>query len=113
MKYCFAWVALFITLSFVTSCKKEEKATNCFSDAPTVRVITNKKATIKLTATYVEPVYLVEEGTIDTRLIPCNFPMEFYQDDLPVTISGEVKESKQTRLVPCCAENFVITKISR
>jgi hypothetical protein len=113
MKYSFAWVALFTTFISATSCKKEEKATNCFSDVPTIRVVTNKKATVKLTATYVEPVYLVEEGTIDTRLIPCNFPMEFYQHDLQVTISGEVKETKQTGLVPCCAENFVIAKISR
>lgn len=113
MKHGFAWVALFTLLIFATSCKKEEKATNCFPDVPTVRVITNKKATVKLTATYVEPVYLVEEGTIDTRLIPCNFPMEFYQGDLQVTISGEVKETKQTGFVPCCAENLVITKISR
>ena len=113
MKYGFAWVALFTILSFATSCKKEEKAINCFSDVPTVRVITNKKATVRLTASYVEPVYLIEEGTIDTRLIPCNFPMEFYQSNLQVTISGEVKETRQTGSVPCCAENFVITKIAR
>lgn len=95
------------------SCKKEDKATDCFPDTSTVRVIDNKKAVVKLTATAVEPVYLVEEGTIDTRLVPCNFPMEFYQHDLQVIVSGEVKVTHQTGSVPCCAENFVITKISR
>lgn len=68
---------------------------------------------VKLTATVTEPVYLVEEGTIDTRLIPCNFPMEFYQNDLQVNISGEVKSTQQIGSAPCCAENFVIKEISR
>ena len=97
----------------LVSCKKEDKATDCFPNTSTVRVIDNKKAVVKLTATAVEPVYLVEEGTIDTRLVPCNFPMEFYQHDLQVIVSGEVKVTPQTGSAPCCAENFVITKISR
>ena len=105
-------VLLLIKLNLV-SCKKEDKATDCFPNTPTARVIDNKKAVVKLTATAVEPVYLVEEGTIDSRLIPCNFPMEFYQHDLQVTLSGEVKATEQTGAVPCCAENFVITSISR
>lgn len=95
------------------SCKKGNKATTCFSGVPTIREINSKRAVVRLTATYTEPVYLVEEGTIDTRLIPCNFPMEFYQNDLQVIISGEVKATQQTSQAPCCAENFVITKISR
>jgi len=32
----------------------------------TTRKITNKKAVVKLTATFTELVYLVEEGTLDT-----------------------------------------------
>jgi hypothetical protein len=106
------FVLLLIMLHLI-SCKKQDESTGCFSNAATTRVIANKKAMVKLTATAVEPVYLVEEGSIDTRLIPCNFPPEFYENDLEVTISGEVKATPQTGLVPCCAENFVITKISR
>jgi len=107
------WVPLLIMFSVPISCKKEDKASNCPTEIPTTRQINNRKAVVKLTATYTEPVYLVEEGSIDTRLIPCNFPMEFYQSDLQVTISGEVKGTRQTGLAPCCSENFVITKISR
>lgn len=113
MRYNIIWISVLTIFLLPVSCKKGDKATNCFSGVPTIRQINNKKAVIRLTATYVEPVYLVEEGTIDTRLIPCNFPMEFYQNDLQVTISGKVKVTKQTGQVPCCAENFVITSISR
>jgi hypothetical protein len=108
-----ATLVLLLVIFNLISCKKDDKATDCFPNTPTARVIDNKKAVVKLTATAVEPVYLVEEGTIDTRLIPCNFPMEFYQHDLQVTVSGEVKATQRTGAVPCCAENFVITSISR
>ncbi|RPD43439.1 hypothetical protein [Paracnuella aquatica] len=107
------WPTLLIIIYLPISCKKEDKATDCFSGISTVRTINNKRVVVKLTATYFEPVYLVEEGTIDTRLIPCNFPIEFYQHDLQVTISGEVKATQQRGSAPCCAENFLITKISR
>ena len=105
------WIVLFALSA--SSCKKEDKTTPCFADRATTRKISNKKATVKLTATLAEPVYLVEEGAIDTRLLPCNLPMEYYQQDLQVTISGEVKATAQTGSVPCCAEDFVITAISR
>lgn len=105
-------IVLFASLA-MPSCKKEDKATACFADMATTRKISNKRATVKLTATMTEPVYLVEEGTIDTRLLPCNLPMEYYQHDLQVTISGDVKATTQTGPAPCCAENFVITAISR
>ena len=55
----------------------------------------------------------VEQGSIDTKLLPCNLPMEFIQDGLQVVISGEVKSTPQSGFGPCCTENFVITKITR
>jgi len=94
----------------VGSCKKGKKTTGCFPDATTVRKISNKRAVIKLTAT-INPVWIIEQGAIDTKLIPCNFPIEFYQNELQVIISGEVKSTPQVGV--CCTENFVITKISR
>ncbi|HVG16090.1 MAG TPA: hypothetical protein VM935_14065 [Chitinophagaceae bacterium] len=112
MRPAAALVLLLNMLNF-SSCKKEAKPTDCFPGTPISRSIVNKKAVVKLTATAVEPVYMVEEGTIDSRLIPCNFPMEFYQHDLQVTISGDVKTTQQNGGVPCCAENFVISSISR
>lgn len=103
---------LFFSLLLVGSCKKDKNPGGCFPDAPTVRQITNKKAVIKLTAT-VHPVYIIEEGAIDTKLIPCNLAAEFYRNDLEVVISGEVKSTVQGGPGPCCVENFIITKITR
>src|SRR5688572_17108204 len=95
------------------TCRKENTSTDaCAGHGATVRKISNQAATIKLTATHF-PVWIIEDGTIDAKLIPCNFPMEFYQDDLKVTISGDVKSSASGPLDPCCMEYFVITSISR
>jgi hypothetical protein len=113
MRFAINFFSLLIILTTLISCKKDNKATNCFSDVPTIRQIIKKRAVVKVTATMTEPIYLVEEGTIDTRLIPCNFPMEFSQNDLEVNISGEVKLTQQIGSAPCCAENFVIQEISR
>jgi hypothetical protein len=104
-------MALFIAITICGACNKEEKTETC-ADGPTVRQLVNKRAVVKLTAT-VHPVYLIEEGAIDTKLVPCNFPAELYQHDLHVTISGEVRATPQQSGQPCCFENFVITKITR
>ncbi len=102
---------VFTILVLFCACRKKNDTGECFPGSPTVRQIVNKPAVVKVTAT-VTPVYLVEEGTIDTRLIPCNLPMEFLQHDLQVIISGDIKATSQGA-GPCCDENFVITKISR
>ena len=102
---------LFIIIAICNACNKDKKPKAC-ADAQTVREVINKRAVIKLTAT-VHPVYLIEEGAIDTKLVPCNFPAELYQHDLHVTISGEVRATPQQSGQPCCFENFVITKITR
>ena len=96
----------------VCSCNKDKKEAGCNPGAPIIRTILNKTATIKVGATN-DPVYLIEQGSIDTRLIPCNFPMEFYENNLQVTISGEVKSYPQTGTTPCCTESIFITKITR
>lgn len=107
-----ALIPLF-SLLMIFSCKKDKKEVECFDNLRTVREVVNKKATVRLTATAVAPVYLVEEGSIDTKLVPCNFPHEFYKDGLIVTISGLVKETAPGTFGPCCYENFVIVDISR
>lgn len=112
MRYIFTSLAFLIVIVIVFSCRKDKKTTECFPDSIIIRQIINKSAVIKLTAT-VNPVYIIEQGSIDTRLIPCNFPMEFYQDNLQVIISGEVKSRLQGESEPCCTENLIITKISR
>lgn len=94
------------------SCQKDNaKTTGCFPNDSTYRHIVDKPATVRQ-----QPggsFYLVEKGTVDTRLNPCNLPTGFQADNLQVTISGEVKVTIQGGPGPCCTENFVITKISR
>jgi hypothetical protein len=114
MRYTQILLGFFIAMTCSVSCKKDKKPTGCHTDVPTVRTITDQRAVIKVTATFTHPVYLVEQGSIDTRLIPCTpFPMEFYQHDLEVTISGEVKLTPRDGQGPCCFENFMITKIAK
>jgi hypothetical protein len=102
---------LFMLILIFAACNKDKKPNGC-ADGATVRQIINKRAVVKVTA-LIHPVYLIEEGAIDTKLVPCNFPPEFYQGDLEVVISGEVKATSQPAGAHCCFENFVITKISR
>lgn len=97
--------------SFFQSCKKNNSSTvDCFPNDITTRQITNKQATIKLTN---GQFYIVEQGTIDTKLNPCNLTQEFRVDNLQVTISGDVKATVQGGPAPCCTDNFVIVKITR
>lgn len=98
--------------TFLCSCKKQEKiTTDCFSDVTTVRQIINKPATIRM-----QPngnFFIIEQGTIDTKLNPCNLPADFQIDNLNVTLSGNVKFTILNGTFACCTENFVVTKISR
>ena len=111
MRHIIPILTFLISATVFNSCKKNNDTDVCFSGVPTVRQITDKPAVIKVTAT-MYAVYIVEQGAIDTKLIPCNLPKEFFQNDLQVTISGEVKATPQGS-GPCCTENFVITKITR
>jgi hypothetical protein len=105
---------LMVLLLLLVSCKKEKdnSFTVCSPDAITIRQILNNQAIIKVTGT-IYGVYLLEQSTIDTKLIPCNLPIEFVQDNLQVVISGDVKFRPHIVNEPCCIENLVITKISR
>jgi hypothetical protein len=100
-----------IMVASINSCKKQDNInSNCFADATTNRIILNKPASIKLLRS---KFYIIEQGTIDSQLNPCNLPLEFQTDKLNVTISGEVKATIQNGLEPCCIDDFVITKITR
>lgn len=88
--------------------KDKNSGTNCFPDTSIVRQIVNKNASIKLLNTQF---FIVEDGTIDTKLNPCNLPREFQVDNLLVLISGDVKSTFYSGVGPCCTENFEITSI--
>ena len=106
----FLTILLGVTMLF-HSCKKNETSkTDCFPNDITTRQIINKQASVKLTN---GQFYIVEQGTIDTKLIPCNLTQDFQVDNLQVTISGDVKATAQGGSYSCCSENFVISKIVR
>lgn len=102
-------IGLLLITMFI-SCKKEiDGSGDCFSNVATTGQITDQQATV---INYSGKFYLVEKGTIDSKLNPCNLAREYQVNDLPVTISGEIKKQTQPAPGPCCTINFVITKIS-
>ncbi len=97
------------SLTICTSCKKDnDSESECSSTAATVRVISNKQATIKLAG---GKYYIVEDGAIDTKLIPCSLPQSFQVENLRVVISGDVKSTVRNTGEPCCSDYCVITSI--
>ena len=101
-------ISIFLLLA-MCSCKKDKAPSECFSNATTVRVINNVQATIKESnGNY----FIIEQGSIDTKLNPCNLNPEFWINNLPVVITGEVKLTSRNSQ-PCCTDNFVITKIEK
>ena len=111
MRYITILIASLFILTILPSCKKDNNSNiDCFPNSSTVKQITNAQATVKKSG---EKFYIVEQGSIDTRLNPCTLPQEFQVDNLEVTISGDVKSTFQDGAEPCCTENFVITKISK
>ncbi len=101
---------LLVALLFF-SCKKDDNANkDCSASKITQRQIKDAKASVFHSGnTY----YIVEQGTIDTKLLPCNLPQEFRIDKLSVIVSGDVKATVQTHFGVCCTEEFVITQISK
>lgn len=107
-------IPLFVGLLcfFLNSCKKDDsRRKDCLNTTATYRQIFDKPATIRqqTAGTF----YILEQGTIDVKLNPCNLTADFHIDNLRVTISGDVKATVQGGLEPCCTEDFVITKITR
>lgn len=108
LKHYWTFIIIFF-VTVLTSCKKDKSSVvDCIPNTSTSRQILNSHAIIK---EYYGKYFIVEEGTIDTKLNPCNLTEEFQVDNLQVTVSGEVKFTPQTGV--CCTENFVITRISR
>lgn len=77
-----------------------------------MRRISDKPATVKV-ASNNAGAYLVEDNTIDARLLPCNLPAEFLENNLRVMISGEVKNIPNTAGMPCCDEGIILEQIRR
>lgn len=107
-----AYVLLLLPLVLLvpTGCKKETKMdADCFPDRPVVRTITNQPAVVVDGGT---DFYLIEQGTIDLRLLPCNLPEAFQKNGLRVAISGRVKAIPEGPR-PCCAGIMALTSISQ
>jgi hypothetical protein len=90
--------------------KRKESKYELLSRYSYSKAISNNKAAIRLEG---GQFYIIEQGTIDSKLRPCNLPKEFQVHDLPVTVSGEVKLTQYNGGMPCCTDNFEITKIIR
>jgi hypothetical protein len=101
--YCAAFL---LVIAFLSCKKDKETEAICFSDIATSRTILNKQATIQFLN---NEFYIIEKGTIDTRLLPCSLADEFKINNLSVIITGEVKNTIPTGA--CCTENFVVNKI--
>ncbi len=107
---------LLVLLIATGACSKNDnkKTDGCYPDALTGRVITNQKATVYVSGGLKTGTYLVEDGTIDTKLVPCNpLTSEFLQNGMKVFISGDVKATPYTSGEPCCVYSFVITSITK
>lgn len=104
------YLILLVTSLFCISCKKEKKdVEDCLPNLTSYRQIVNKRASIRQLPN--GQFNIIEMGTIDSRLEPCNLPIGFQVNDLQVTISGDVKATFQPGPGPCCAEGFVIREI--
>ncbi|MGN6213563.1 hypothetical protein [Parafilimonas sp.] len=111
MKYTLLISIVLLIIVFFSSCEKDNDLTgDCFSDVPTVRQIKNQPAVVKSAG---GSFYIIEQGSIDSKLNPCNLKEDFQIDNLQITISGDVKATLQGGPGPCCTEDFVITKISK
>ena len=104
----FIFIAIVIVI--MNGCKKDKVLMpDCFPQMTTTRQIMDQQATVVLQN---EVFYLIEQGTIDTRLKPCNLPQKYQIHNLQVTISGAVKSTIRNGVEPCCVENFVLTQIT-
>ena len=111
MQRCITLIIFLFNIAIISSCKKDNSQNNnCFSDSPTVRQIADAKATIKSSG---GEFFIVEQGSIDTKLNPCTLAKEFQIDNLSVMVTGDVKSTSRNPSEPCCTDNFVITKIAK
>jgi hypothetical protein len=99
---------LFSSILFFSCKKSKETNTQCFSEVTTTRSIIDKPASIFFAN---NNYYIIEQSTIDIKLLPCNLPDEFKINGLLIKVSGEVKNLVANG--PCCIDNFVITKITK
>ena len=108
------FLIVFFGLLSCTSCKKTQSGIDenaCFNDAEATRQITNSPAAIFQLPD--SSFVLVEEGTFDTWLIPCNLPSEFEENNLLVVLSGKTRPQVSTVPAPCCPEEMIVTQIAR
>lgn len=98
----------FLLILLTLSCQKEDES-GCNDDAKTVRIITRAPASISF---FENQYFIIEQNTIDTRLLPCTLPVAFQKEKLAVTISGEVKDYPNGEKVQiCCTERIILRLI--
>ena len=89
MRHSLTLIAFLLVMTIISSCKKDNNTnSDCFPNSSNVRQITNAQATIKAAG---GKFYIVEQGSIDTKLNPCKLSQEFQENNLQVLVSGDVK----------------------
>jgi hypothetical protein len=102
---------LFSSIIFVSCKKSENEITECNTITNTYRTVLNAEAAIWQSTS--NEFFIIEKSTIDTKLRPCNLPINFQVNGLAVTISGNVKSTFQYGPGSCCIDDFSITEITK
>ena len=111
MKQTVLWILIInLTIVSIFSCKKQNSTEPCSDGAPIARQLINKPATIVSSN---GRFLIIEDSTIDERLLPCDLPEEFKIDQLRVIVSGKVKSTLIENSNPCCTAYFEIATITR
>lgn len=103
------YLILGFTILSTLACKKHHSPTAC-PTGETYRQVTNSPAIVKQQS---DVFFLIEEGSIDTRLKPCNLPKIYQVNDLRVIVSGHVKAVFSPGPGPGFTEPFEITSIRK
>lgn len=106
-------LSVFLITSFALclfSCKKEKQIRqDCFEGFTAQRQLTDAAAIIKMID---ETYFIMEEGTYDERLFPCNLPDKFKKNDLTIKVSGTVYAFASAPPGPVYTNGLVISAIS-
>lgn len=82
------------------SCNKDAvKDGSCFPNTETYRQL--KDAPAEIWENGSSHFLIMEDGTTDARLLPCNLPAEFQVNGLLITVGGDIKAFVHAGPAPC------------
>jgi hypothetical protein len=106
-----AIIILLFSAAAITGCKKNTQSfRNCYPGSETLWKVDKAGGVVIRSG---GQFYITQSGTIDTRFVPCDLPVEFQVDKMNIVFSGDVKFTKNSATEPCCTNDIVLTYISR